>query len=468
MILEADVDLVVASDGHTLIGGSPVTVVRLSAAAVPLVTKLDAGVASESLTAAERRAVERLVAVGMVHPRPRRSDCIDAVAEDLGVVVPVRDRPTELHRCLAALHRSGLRRIVVCDDGSTDAAMHAAVASEFGAEMVRRSTPGGPSAARIAGAAALDTPLLAFVDSDVEVTPGWWRPLVAILHDADPWCSRIGAIAPRVVADRPDSVLGRYEATSSPLDLGGRPSAIRRAALVSYVPAAALIVRRQAFDDVGGFDSSLTVGEDVDLVWRLADAGWESRYEPSGLVRHATDRTWLHTLARRRDYGASAAVLDRGHDDAVPALTLTPWSLAVLAALASGHPFIAAAVAARSAQKLATRLADVPGANEVAIRLTGRGHAHAIRRAGRSLLRPWWPIALPVAALSRRARRLLLAGTAVSLMAEWRSRRPAIDPLRFAAATVADDMAYGAGVWRGTFESGHYGALMMRIDRHVR
>jgi hypothetical protein len=31
----------------------------------------------------------------------------------------------------------------------------------------------------------------------------------------------------------------------------------------------------------------------------------------------------------------------------------------------------------------------------------------------------------------------------------WATRRPAVDPIRFAAAVVADDIAYGAGVWAG-------------------
>ena len=78
---------------------------------------------------------------------------------------------------------------------------------------------------------------------------------------------------------------------------------MRPGSRVSYVPTAALLVRRSALDSVaiddaaipapghlagpgplssrGVFDPALRYGEDVDLIWRLHDAGWRVRYEPS-------------------------------------------------------------------------------------------------------------------------------------------------------------------------------------------
>ena len=55
---------------------------------------------------------------------------------------------------------------------------------------------------------------------------------------------------------------------------------------VAYVPTAALLVRRAALGD--GFDESLRNGEDVDLVWRLIEAGWRVRYEPAVQVGTAS------------------------------------------------------------------------------------------------------------------------------------------------------------------------------------
>ena len=38
-------------------------------------------------------------------------------------------------------------------------------------------------------------------------------------------------------------------------------------------------------------------------------------------------------------------------------------------------------------------------------------------------------------------------------LATWLARRPALDPVRFAVAQLADDMAYGAGVWAGAIRA---------------
>lgn len=58
-----------------------------------------------------------------------------------------------------------------------------------------------------------------------------------------------------------------------------------------WCSAAALLLRRQAFDEVGGFDEKLFLyGEDVDLSWRLRAAGWKLRYLPSARVVHDSYR----------------------------------------------------------------------------------------------------------------------------------------------------------------------------------
>ena len=67
-----------------------------------------------------------------------------------------------------------------------------------------------------------------------------------------------------------------------------------------YVPSAALIVRAPV-----RFDETLRYGEDVDLVWRLLDAGHRVVYDPSVVVRHHE----ADVLRRRFRYGTSAAPL---------------------------------------------------------------------------------------------------------------------------------------------------------------
>ena len=89
-----------------------------------------------------------------------------------------------------------------------------------------------------------------------------------------------------------------------------------------WCSAAALLIRREAFAQVGGFDDRFFLYcEDVDLSWRLLSKGWELRYVPSACVRHDTYesanqlkpvqfvQTLLGTLRLRTRYGTLEDVL---------------------------------------------------------------------------------------------------------------------------------------------------------------
>ena len=83
-----------------------------------------------------------------------------------------------------------------------------------------------------------------------------------------------------------------YEERHSPLDLGDEPGRIAPGTRVSYVPGAGLLVRKEALDEIGGFDASLRCGEDVDAVWRLAEAGWRWPLRTGRRRHHQPRRTW--------------------------------------------------------------------------------------------------------------------------------------------------------------------------------
>ena len=93
--------------------------------------------------------------------------------------------------------------------------------------------------------------------------------------------------------------------------------------------------------------------------------------------------------------------------------------------------------------------------------------ARAQLRAARQLLDAAWraypPLVLVASTSSRRFRRLACAGLAASIAADWLERRPRLDPLRFGALRLTDDLAYATGVWLGCVSAREAGPLTPRI-----
>jgi mycofactocin system glycosyltransferase len=330
------------------------------------------------------------------------------------VVVPVRDRLPELARCLGSLTGD----VLVVDDGSADPAAVEEVCARFGARCVHRPN-GGPAAARNTALPLLTADVVAFLDSDCEAPPGWLEQLTG--YFADP---AVGAVAPRVVGG-----------PRSPLDLGPRPARVRPGGQVAYVPTAALLVRRTALT---AFDPALRYGEDVDLVWRTVDAGWEVRYDPTVVVQHAEPARLRDRLVRRYRYGTAAAPLAERHPTRLAHLVLPSWPTAVLALLLARRPVLAAGVAALSVRRLDAHLDDLPASTRVVAASVG-STALGLGRA-LSLLGP-----LPWLTRSRTVAALLVAPPLV----EWWQRRPATDPASYTAAALLGQAAYGAGVLAG-------------------
>ena len=375
MRLTSDSGTRLVAGGSVLVGGSPVRVLRLTPAGARQVAGWFAG---EPVPpgAGARALARRLLDAGIAHPdfaapgglpddagtdaaRPGGGDPAEAAAPrspaaaDVTVVIPVRDRHAELARCLSGLR--GLPHVIVVDDASADPLAIKRIAAGNGAAVIHRPVNGGPGAARNTGLAAAQTELVAFLDSDCVPRPGWLEGLLP--HFTDP---AAGAVAPRIVPHQEGTGwLARYEGASSTLDMGARPSIVRPGARISYVPGAALVVRRAAAGD--GFRERMYVGEDVDFVWRTSAAGWRVRYEPAAVMGHDHRVRFRAWFARRADYGTSAAVLEQLHPGSVRPLYVSWWTAGAWTAALSGRPVTAAALTATATALLARRLSRVTG-----------------------------------------------------------------------------------------------------------
>lgn len=457
--VQVDPRVRVLGEGAALLGGSPTRLLRLAPAAQ---TMLNGG-RLEVRDAVSAQLARTLLDATVAHPRPMSGPS----HRDVTVVIPVRDNASGLERLVQSLR--GLRVIIV-DDGSVSPVL----ASQFegmhsDVRIIRHPRSKGPAAARNAGLRACETDFVAFLDSDVVPRRGWLEALLG--HFCDP---AVALVAPRIVALSPsDSAVARYEAVHSSLDLGLREAPVVPFGTVSYVPSAAIVCRRRTLMEIGGFDEALASGEDVDLCWRLNEAGARLRYEPIAAVAHDHRAELPKWFARKKFYGRSAAPLAIRHPGKAAPLVISVWPLLVwiLVAIGSKLGYLAsAAVAALTGHRIANSLSSVHTESlEVAV-VAAQGLWTAALQLASAICRHYWPVALIAAVLSQRCRRVVLVAAVLDGVFDWITRNGNADDdtkrvglFTYLLLKRLDDIAYGLGLWGGVVRERHVGALKPQI-----
>lgn len=201
----------------------------------------------------------------------------------VSVIVPVHNGERTIDECLDSLlaldYPPERLEVRVVDNGSSDDTARALRRRGDRIAVVTERRR-GPAAARNAGLHTATGDVLAFTDADCVVEPDWLAHLVAALEDPG-----VGIAGGTILARGPANDVERF----------GELIHDHRMAIEVYEPAYAITMswasRRDVLLALGGFDEAFRRAEDVDLSYRVLQAGYALAFVPEAVVRHRNECT---------------------------------------------------------------------------------------------------------------------------------------------------------------------------------
>ena len=228
----------------------------------------------------------------------------------VSIIIPVFNKVEYTQKCLTAIFRNTEKNayeIVVVDNASTDGT--ARYLKGLGDEvniLTNRENLGFAKACN-QGAAIASSEYLLFLNNDTEPKPKWLEPLVKILDGS----GSIAAVGSKllfpdgtiqhagivIIDDRklPDPLVARHAYYQEPSNL----PEVNRLRTYQALTAACLLVKRTAFEQVGGFDEGYWNGyEDIDLCFKIQEKGWLMVYQPESVAAHYESKSGAERFRR--------------------------------------------------------------------------------------------------------------------------------------------------------------------------
>jgi biofilm PGA synthesis N-glycosyltransferase PgaC len=272
----------------------------------------------------------------------------------ISVLIPAYNEALDIGTAVRAALRLEYHdfEVLVLDDGSTDGTADRAREAGGGDPRLRvlRDEQNRGKAERLnSGAREARGKYLMVQDADAEVHPLAARVLVPRLEESP----RLAAVA----GDARVTNRGSLLATLQTLEFSAVIGLIRRTqALTASVGVIAGIIgmfRREAFAEVGGYDDRMAT-EDIDLTYRLLRAGWETTYEPRGLVGMRVPTTLRALWHQRRRWARGQGEVLHAHGRAIARWRHRHlWPILVESLMSLAWIALAAAVIAITAVRVA-------------------------------------------------------------------------------------------------------------------
>lgn len=251
----------------------------------------------------------------------------------LSFVIPALNEEACIGACLDSVLREARPEdeVVVVDNGSDDATPE--IVAERGRVAWRVVSDATVAALRNVGARETGGEVLAFVDADCTVEPGWRDAVVELTAGKD-----VGAVGSPV----------RVPATAGWIPRVWWSTFTAQEGDTDHLVSANMAVRRDAFEEVGGFNPELETDEDTELCVRLRRAGWRVVESPRvQAVHHDNPETLGAFFAKERWHAAGIvpALKHQGVDKplvmtGVFAATLVVAAVSVVLAALEGPLFL--------------------------------------------------------------------------------------------------------------------------------
>lgn len=209
---------------------------------------------------------------------------------NVSFIIPMFNAEKTIEQCLTCIRNldypESKIQIVVVDNHSTDSS--ASIVKSFGIDLLLK-TEGNISRVRNHGANAATGEILAFVDSDCLVQPNWLNAALPALKDETVGAVGSGYAIPGKGTWIEKSWLSEYRGPNKP---------------TNFVPGGNLIIKKDVFLKIGGFNEALITGEDSDICNRITSHG-NTILKVSGMINAhlGNSKSIRHFLKKETWYG---------------------------------------------------------------------------------------------------------------------------------------------------------------------
>jgi O-antigen biosynthesis protein len=235
---------------------------------------------------------------GAIPPRLKRFPRVS-------VVVCAYNAERTMEACLASLEHLNYPdyEVVVVNDGSKDRTLE--ISERFPYCRIISQPNMGLSAARNVGAEASTGEIVAYTDSDCVADADWLTYLVAKMEAAD----LVACGGPNFPPPE-DSMVPAAVAVSP----GGPTHVLLSDDVAEHIAGCNMAFRREVLLRLGGFDPVYrAAGDDIDICWRLQDAGYTIGFSPAAVVWHFRRNTVAAYIGQQRGYGKAEALVYSKH-----------------------------------------------------------------------------------------------------------------------------------------------------------